>query len=189
MSTESAGTAASGPTDRVNDRLLAEVFAVLLAEEGLEDLLQRVAYLAVELFPSCDVADVIVIREHKAITSGASDGRAFELHAAQSSGGPCADAYSRGRTCHVASIRTDTRWPRFTRIADPDSGFTRLWPSPSRSKKAPSAHCACIHESSHHSRRPMRLLVDTLSNGPPSLSRTLSRTRWPFKMPNICRGP
>jgi len=119
MSTESVWTATSGGIDRLADDEHAEISAMLLMAGGdLEGLLAGVARLAVDFFVACDVADIILIRDHKAFARGASDAIALELDPAQfSSGGPGVNAYSIGRTCHVASIRTETRWPAFTRIA------------------------------------------------------------------------
>ena len=69
MSTEPAGTAASGQSDPVTYKI-AEIYATPLADQDLKDLLRRVANLAVDFFPSCDAADIILFRDHKAMASG-----------------------------------------------------------------------------------------------------------------------
>jgi GAF domain-containing protein len=116
---------ASTPFDQGDDPgqlavSLQTLYAMLLDDEELEDTLRRVAQLAAATLPTCDVADVTLIREGQPMTKGATDERARAVDAAQyaSGAGPCLDAWRHGRISHLPSIRTDTRWPQFNQAAD-----------------------------------------------------------------------
>jgi GAF domain-containing protein len=108
----------NGPEPHERDRLaasVAELYRVLLADEDLDDTLRRVAHLAAATLPTCDLADVTLIRDGRPITKGATDSLAEELDAVQyaTGRGPCIDAWERGHVNHVGSTRTDVRWPDY----------------------------------------------------------------------------
>jgi GAF domain-containing protein len=114
----SAEAVSNAPEPHERDLLAASVAAlyrVLLADEDLDDTLRRVAHLATVTLPTCDLADVTLIRDGRPVTKGASDSLAEELDAVQYSTGlgPCIDAWKRGHVNHVESTRTDTRWPAY----------------------------------------------------------------------------
>jgi GAF domain-containing protein len=114
-----------GPTPTApesDDRLATSVallYRLLLADEDLDDTLRRVAHLATATLPTCDLADVTLIRGGKPITRGATDSLAEQLDAVQYSTGlgPCIDAWEHGHVNHVVSTRTDRRWPDYARKA------------------------------------------------------------------------
>jgi GAF domain-containing protein len=111
-------TAQSDSHDRLAESV-ALLYSVLLADEDLDDTLRRVAQLATATLPTCDFADVTLIRDGKPVTRGATDPIAEELDAVQYATGlgPCVDAWKRGEVDHVESTRTDTRWPDYAKKA------------------------------------------------------------------------
>jgi GAF domain-containing protein len=104
------------------DPLLNSIRALytgLLADEDLDQTLTRVARLAASTLPTCDLADVTLIRNGQPLTKGATDPVAECLDAVQytTGQGPCIDAWQHVRVNHVESTRTDPRWPEYGRAA------------------------------------------------------------------------
>lgn len=88
--------------------------------DNVDDVLRKVTDAAVELIPSADCADVLVVvgRNHfesKAATSTLP----AELAALQITlgEGPCLDAAVREMTVRADDLRGETRWPRYARAA------------------------------------------------------------------------
>jgi hypothetical protein len=92
---------------------------MLLSNENLEDTLRRVAELAAATLPTCDIADITLIRDGRPVTKGATDPRVHDLDAIQyeAGDGPSLDAWRHDRVTHLGSTRTDTRWPQFAAAA------------------------------------------------------------------------
>jgi GAF domain-containing protein len=108
----------NAPEPDERDRLatsVAALYRVLLADEDLDDTLRRVAHLATATLPTCDLADVTLIRDGRPVTKGATESLAEQLDAIQYSTGlgPCIHAWETGRVNHVESTRTDVRWPAY----------------------------------------------------------------------------
>lgn len=112
----------SAPEPVASDRLaesLNALYGMLLSDERLDDTLRRVAQLATATLPTCDLADVTLIRDGQPVTKGATDRRSQDLDAVQytTGDGPCLDAWRHDRVNHIESTRTDRRWPQFARAA------------------------------------------------------------------------
>lgn len=101
------------------DLSLQALYGLLLSDERLEVTLRRVAELAAETLPTCDLADITLVRDGKPVTKGATDGRAQMVDEVQygSGQGPCLDAWRHGEVVHVPSVLEDTRWPQFSSAA------------------------------------------------------------------------
>jgi GAF domain-containing protein len=104
------------------DAAVRSLSRLLLAEETLEETLDRVASLACRTLPGCDAASVTMINDGRPSTPVQTDELATELDTAQyrSEHGPCLEAYS-VRQVVGAPIAKDgdsaRRWPQFTDAA------------------------------------------------------------------------
>lgn len=108
----------NGPSDQLAASMRA-LYEMLLADEGLEETLVRVAEMATATLPTCDFADVTLIRNQRPVSKGATSPLANRLDQVQFSAGtgPCLDAWRRGEIVHVPSTRRDDRWPAFSTAA------------------------------------------------------------------------
>jgi GAF domain-containing protein len=96
-----------------------ELAQLLVAEEGVESTLQRIADLAKRVIPDCDAAGVTLYLEGKYVTAAYTDERTLEVDEGQYTRdeGPCLQAM---RDCAVLRIDVDEaadRWPEFLRDA------------------------------------------------------------------------
>jgi GAF domain-containing protein len=95
---------------------------LVLAEETLDETLDRVANLACRTLPACDLASVTMINDGRPATPVQTEPLATDLDAAQyrSDHGPCLEAYSVREVVGAAlAERSDSarRWPEFTSAA------------------------------------------------------------------------
>jgi GAF domain-containing protein len=103
---------------RISDGLsreLAELSTILLAEEHLDDTLDRVARLAVGAIRGCDGAGITLILDSRAVTSAHTDRLTAEIDSIQyvADEGPCLEAIRKSTTFLIDSISTEQRWPQF----------------------------------------------------------------------------
>jgi GAF domain-containing protein len=93
---------------------------LLLAEDGLEAALHRVADLAVSVIEACDCCGVSVSSDGKVgsrvTTSEVAQRIDDDQYAADE--GPCLTAIRTGQTVKVDSLRAEARWPAFTHRAE-----------------------------------------------------------------------
>jgi PAS domain S-box-containing protein len=87
---------------------------VLLGEETLDTLLQRVAELSAEALPGCH-AGVTLMEKGRPTTAVATDDLVGTVDDAQyqADEGPCLDAIRDGRPHRSDAVADDPRWPRF----------------------------------------------------------------------------
>jgi GAF domain-containing protein len=93
---------------------------LLLAEETLEDTLQRVASLACRTLSPCDLASVTMVTDGRPSTPVQTDPEANELDRAQyrSRRGPCLQAYRVGRVVRRSIADGGPGWPEFAAEAE-----------------------------------------------------------------------
>ena len=95
---------------------IAELSRVLLADEGLEATLQRVADLAVRTIPGCTAAGVTLVGDDgRPETTASTSPLVLEVDARQyaNGDGPCLDALRHRRINSVDAREAAQRWPEF----------------------------------------------------------------------------
>ncbi|WP_420451305.1 ANTAR domain-containing protein [Ilumatobacter sp.] len=105
-------------SEAITDKLI-ELSQVLVADDGLDATLGRVARLSTSLIDACDSCGVSLIRDGSVSTRAASDERADRIDDIQYSHGegPCLQAIETGETVHVTSFAQEERWPQFIESA------------------------------------------------------------------------
>lgn len=102
---------------RSDDVALAvtELAQLLVAEEGVENTLQRIADLAARVIPDCDAAGVTLYVEGKYVTAAYTDGRTLEVDEGQYSRdeGPCLQSMRDRAVMRVDVDEAGDRWPEF----------------------------------------------------------------------------
>jgi GAF domain-containing protein len=98
---------------------LVELADLLLDEEPLEDVLQRVAELAVAVVPGCQRAGVTLMDGDTPVTAAHTDELVLRVDVQQyeAGDGPCLDAVRNRRINRVSETRADERWPDFVEHA------------------------------------------------------------------------
>jgi GAF domain-containing protein len=100
-------------------RLHAELAAVVLVDRELPDVLTEIVGISRRALPGAEAVSITLIRDDKAFTA-AYDGQmamdADEMQYARGYG-PCLDAGRAGEVFLIADIRTEDRWPDYTRQA------------------------------------------------------------------------
>jgi GAF domain-containing protein len=107
------------PDDAAIRSAFEDLGRIVLADHSLDSLLERVTDVAARVVPGRPMASVTVFRQGRFTTVASSDRVAAELDAVQYDvgGGPCTEAAVSGRPVAIRDMRTDARWPRFTRTA------------------------------------------------------------------------
>jgi GAF domain-containing protein len=107
------------PSDVLSDSLAA-LSGMLLGEESLESVLQRVVELACAVVPGCDGASVTLLRNGDATTGAASDESIAHVDKVQHTAGegPCLEAARHGRTVRIGDIGADGRYPVLAEAAE-----------------------------------------------------------------------
>jgi GAF domain-containing protein len=95
---------------------IAELSRLLVNEESLDDMLQRVADMACRNIGGADVAGVTMLRDGKPTTTVSTDQTSPEIDAAQyeTGVGPCLDAFRHQQVFGVPSTTEDETWPAFS---------------------------------------------------------------------------
>lgn len=96
-------------------RRLTELSQVLIADDGLDASLKRVATLSTSLIGSCDGCGVSLAHHGTVSTRAASDDRADRVDEIQYKyeEGPCLHAIETGMAVQVESFEDETRWSKF----------------------------------------------------------------------------
>ena len=96
-------------------RTLTALSEVLIADDGVDESLQRVATLSTSLIGTCDSCGVSLVRDGSFYTRAASDERADRVDEIQYSEGvgPCLEAIVTGEPVHVDSFAEERRWLPF----------------------------------------------------------------------------
>ena len=94
---------------------LTELSGLLLADEGLESTLKRLADLAVRTMPNCTAAGVTLVTDGQADTFACSDDLVLEVDRRQHEvgDGPCLDALRHRRINNIDEVTARERWPEF----------------------------------------------------------------------------
>ncbi|MEO8692434.1 MAG: GAF and ANTAR domain-containing protein [Acidimicrobiales bacterium] len=102
-----------GPED-FHDALL-ELSTLLLGEETMNTVLQRIVELTAASVPGCTNCGVSLLKGETVITAAATDGTTLQLDGAQYSNGegPCLQAARTGEIVRVHDMAGDVRFPRF----------------------------------------------------------------------------
>ncbi|MBF0660787.1 MULTISPECIES: GAF and ANTAR domain-containing protein [unclassified Rhodococcus (in: high G+C Gram-positive bacteria)] len=101
-------------------RQMAKLAREFYRPSSLADTLRGVTTAAVELVPDADCADVLVVTGRRKVESyAATSTLPEELDAVQEKlgEGPCLDAAYKNLIVRTDDLRTETRWPRFSREA------------------------------------------------------------------------
>jgi GAF domain-containing protein len=96
-----------------------DLTALLVAEEPLQTVLQRVVDLACTAIPGCDFASVTLMKDGVPETIVCTDPIALQIDRAQyeHDSGPCLSAFRRRMVESVPSMRDDDRWKPFREAA------------------------------------------------------------------------
>ena len=96
-----------------------ELASLLVAQEPLEAVLDRVVQSACASIPACDHASVTLMDERAPSTIVSTDPVAEMLDNAQyaSDSGPCLYAFEHREPVSIPSLRADDRWPEFRAVA------------------------------------------------------------------------
>lgn len=92
---------------------------LVLADQTMDGLLNRIAVLAKDVVPGASEVSVSLVAKYKA-TTVASTGElatALDEHQYAEASGPCLDAAQAGSVSSIPDMRTETRWPTFTPAA------------------------------------------------------------------------
>jgi GAF domain-containing protein len=102
-----------GPED-FHDSLL-ELSSLLLSEENVHSVLQRVVDLACAAVPGCSHCGVSLLADERVTTAAATDGTTLQLDGAQymTGQGPCLEAARTGEIVRVDDMAQDGRFPQF----------------------------------------------------------------------------
>jgi len=102
-----------GPED-FHDSLL-ELSSLLLGEETVNSILQRIVELTHAAVPGCSHCGVSLLTDERVVTAAATNGTTLQLDGAQYSNGqgPCLQAARTGEMVRVSDMATDGRFPRF----------------------------------------------------------------------------
>ncbi|MDA0567919.1 GAF and ANTAR domain-containing protein [Streptomonospora sp. S1-112] len=98
-------------------RLFAEMARELLAQDTVDDVLQRISELAVETVKGCEAAGVMLLdrRRHTLETPAATHEfvRASDRAQFECDEGPCLDAARHEQSFRVDDMAAETRWPSY----------------------------------------------------------------------------
>ena len=110
---------------------LTELSRVLIADDGLDASLQRVATLSTSLIHSCDGCGVSLSHDGSISTRAASDDRADRVDEIQYryEEGPCLHAIETGTAVRVDSFDDEPRWTKFIEHAR-EEGVTASYSVP-----------------------------------------------------------
>jgi GAF domain-containing protein len=97
----------------------SELFAVLLPDTPLTDVLQRVTTLAARSVSNCTVAGITVTQNGRPQTPVYTDERSPQVDQVQydNDSGPCLDALREGKVFMITDTATESRWPEFCQAA------------------------------------------------------------------------
>ena len=96
-------------------RSLGELSTLLVSDQSIDDVLTRVADLAVEAVPPARFAGITMMVDGRVTTQTFTDPTCPEIDQAQyeSGRGPCLEAFRTGSVIVVDSLERDDRWPEF----------------------------------------------------------------------------
>src|SRR4051794_19894825 len=97
----------------------AQLGRIVLGEQPLSDILERVVQLAAQVLPTSVEASITLIAGEAPVTVGFTSEAALSLDERQyeSERGPCLDAAASGTRVSIPDMSADGRWPRFSAAA------------------------------------------------------------------------
>ena len=111
--------------DAPGPEVFADVARSLLAQEDVQQTLERIVDLAVETIDGCDHAGVTFRRGTQLSTPAASSDIPPKVDAIQyeTEEGPCLDAMREHEVFGSGNLRDESRWPNFARLAHEETGI------------------------------------------------------------------
>jgi GAF domain-containing protein len=96
-----------------------ELARLVLSDQSMDGLLQRIAELAKGVVPGASEVSVTLVRKDSATTVVSTGPLAVALDERQyeDESGPCVDAAQAGASASIPDMRSDTRWPKFAQAA------------------------------------------------------------------------
>ncbi|MDQ3897448.1 MAG: GAF and ANTAR domain-containing protein [Actinomycetota bacterium] len=118
-------SAQSGGADA---EVFAEVARSLLAQEDVQQTLQKIVDLAVETIEGCDCAGITFMRGREYSTPAASSDVPRDVDAIQYEvgEGPCLDAIREHDVFRTGDLSRERRWPRFSARAQRETGVASM---------------------------------------------------------------
>lgn len=97
----------------------AQLSRIVLGEEPLPAILERLVHLARQVLPITVEASITLLSSDDATTIASTDEVAVKLDERQyhDERGPCLDAAAAGERIRITDMRSDSRWPRFAEAA------------------------------------------------------------------------
>lgn len=105
-----------------------ELAGLVLSEQSMDGLLQRVADLAKAVVPGAAEVSVTLVGKDKSTTVVSTGALATALDETQydEGFGPCIDAAVGGEVASIPDMANDTRWPEFARVATDRGALSSL---------------------------------------------------------------
>lgn len=97
----------------------AQLSSIVLGEEPLEAILERLVHIARQVLPITVEASITLLSRDDATTVASTDEVAVTLDERQydDERGPCLDAAAAGERIRITDMRSEPRWPRFAEAA------------------------------------------------------------------------
>lgn len=123
-----AAVSEHGDSDSTVPETFARIARLLLAEEGVERTLSKIAELTVQTIEGCEHAGMSLVQRRRIETPGASDDVARRLDAIQQEAqeGPCLDAFRDHQILQVDHLASEQRWPKFSSRAAAETGVASI---------------------------------------------------------------
>lgn len=108
--------------------VFAEIARSLLAQDDVQETLQKIVDLAVETIGGCDHAGITFLKGREFSTPAASSDVSGKVDAIQyeTGEGPCLDAIRHQEVYRSGDLGGESRWPRFAARAQEDTGVTSV---------------------------------------------------------------
>ncbi len=108
--------------------VFAEVARSLLAQEDVQQTLQKIVDLATETIDGCECAGITFIRGKEVSTPAASSDVPRKVDAIQYEvgEGPCLDAIREHEVFRTGDLGHERRWPRFSSRAQKETGIASM---------------------------------------------------------------
>jgi len=99
--------------------VFAQLSRIVLGEEPLPAILERLVHIARQLLPITVEASITLLSRDDATTVASTDEIAVKLDERQydDERGPCLDAAAAGERIRITDMRSERRWPRFAEEA------------------------------------------------------------------------
>jgi len=135
-----------------------ELGRLMLGEQSMDSVLQKVAELAKVVVPGASEVSVSLVSEGRAVTAAFTGDLAVELDERQYERGygPCLDAASSGQAMLIEDVATETRWGDYTWAARERGALSSLStpiPLVQRSSAALNIYSTRVHAFGVHSRQ------------------------------------